>query len=222
MNPVAYYELHATVTTPQEQLEYHPFYERFSRDCEEMKLKPIAVGVDYKDGFKKLAQTAQYIKTDLETAKQRVAGIGKQLEEKGYNVIRLKVEAVANSLKKKLEKTTDEVFFETHIIINLEHASVDANGYYNKGNELTRVSRINRDIFEKYGYPRFIPLSFNLKKPDTCFVTIRGYNKGYDEHVKDTDDTVSTLEKNGFSINKVIREITFYDTNQDVDSEPIE
>jgi len=215
----AFYELHVTVETPQDQESYFEFYDKFQTDCAELKLKPICVGVAYIGGFRKFAQTALYIKADLDTAKLRLDTIATSLLDLGYQVIRKKVEAVANSLKGCLLRTEGDIYFETHIIVDMGASCVDPEGLYNPDiiEPLRILESLNVDIFNKYKYPRYIPLSFNLKKPNMCFVTLRGYNQTFEEHEMIITDVCDRIP---FPKVKIIREITYYDTNQDIDSEP--
>lgn len=105
-----------------------------------------------------------------------------------------------------------ETFFETHIVI------------HSPGPELLALHGLNRELLAEWRQTRgqHVPLSFNLKKPDECFVTLRSPTvrgpdaKSSREHARAQEAAaIERLQALGFAVVKSIREVTVYDSNPD-------
>lgn len=86
--------------------------------------------------------------------------------------------------------------------------------------ELLRVRELNMWCNQNLRERRcYVPLSFNLKHSEQCFITLRCYDSSRQETLAYEQTCREKIEQAGFEIIKCIREVTIEDDNAAVDSE---
>jgi len=210
------YELHHTIDldnpTPDE-------FQRFSKICEAEKLKPIHVGILYSTGWKRLMQTSKYVPGTMSDATTELARIDKLLKDYNYQMIRKKIEMMAQSMSQKYETLPEDKYYETHIVVKIDEGYWDGDKFQ-KTKDIEMMEKLNEECMKNILHRKLtVPLSFNLKKKNECFITVRSYGvkkveaEKWEEHCKDL------IKQKGYEIIKSIREGVELDDNWKIDSE---
>lgn len=212
------YEIHVTIepVNPDDKV-----IREFNEVCVAHKMKPIYVGVAYTTGFKRFLQSSKYIIGTYAEADLTAWTCEKILADK-FIIARVKIEAVAKSLEKiYYEKLPSNYYFENHTVISLKENYLP-DGVFTMTDELKIIEGVNKQSYATMGRPLKIPLSFNAKHPNQCFITVRSYDCGYLENNYRVKNTLDHLERRGYDesrLIKVIREVVCDDTNPWVDAE---
>lgn len=201
--------------------------ERFRQLCVSEGLKPIFVGILYEHGrgYRRLMQTSKYVTGTYEVAVDCMFFCANMVRYGGFDVLRTKIEMLAGCWDEghaALPVTKAEAaFFETHIVVSHPDSS-------ERSQKLSALQGLNRELLAEWRQTRgrHVPLSFNLRKPEECFVTLRAPTalgpeaRSSRESARAQEDAaIERLTTLGFPVIKSIREVTVYDSNPDVDSE---
>jgi hypothetical protein len=206
---------------------------RFTKFCQTHKLKPIYVGVLYTrppagPGFKRFLQTSEYLVGSFASAQNRLQETSNLLEEEGFLVLRRKIETTAASMAEAmpilpLSEDKTQWYYETHIVLKLdeEYLSPGPTGdlVFKPLEKMKKVIALNHECNANLkNHHLYIPLSFNMKYKQQCFITVRSYGCPRAEADAYVSSCLQKIEQN-FEIIKTIREAVVYDDNARIDSE---
>ena len=182
------YEIHVTVQTPHMLT--------FINDCHQMGVKPIVIETQKNDCFDNQVMTSSKHKGDDYMI--TLHSICDQLKEKGYHIIRQKVE-----IRPQVMKDPNHIYYESHLRLKL-----------------------NRDFDRSILYDLCKQLDFhlskNLFKKDTEFdyqmITYRKYNMSFDNFIMGIEKMKQKLIEINVIFDKVEIEECVYDSNVKVDA----
>ena len=182
------YEVHVTVEKAYD-------IDKFKRDCEWMKVKPIIIET----------QNGQLIENQVMTSSKHVGDdymitlnkITTWLIGLGYKVIREKVE------KKPIPtKDIDFKYYECHFRLKMDRS-------------------FDKDIIKKLCVDNGFHLSRNLFKHDKYFIyqmcTFRSNHISYHQFLYQITKFSLRLQENGMKYDKIETEECIYDTNENID-----
>lgn len=213
------FEVHITIDISEPT---HEDEERFRQVCTMSMMKPIVVGVWYEYsglGFQKFFQTSRYVSGTLQDAIRVKNECVDFVQAAGFRVRRRKIEAIASTWAPvEVDTHAKDIFYETHVVIRLKSLYL-TDGSFTPSNELSVVRDLNHLCNQNLVSRKcFVPLSFNLKHSEQCFITLRCYGTRQ-ESLDYENSCKTTIESLGFEIIKCIREVTLEDDNTAVDSE---
>ena len=227
----ATFEIHLTVGPFDPSEEETSLFTNF---CTRQKLKPIYVGVLYTKppfgpGFKRFLQTSEYLVGSFESAEKRLNDTSHLLEQEGFLVLRRKIETTASSMAEALpilplEEDKTRWYYETHIVLKLdeEYLAISHAGdqvFKPPREKMKKVIALNHECNANLeSHHLYIPLSFNMKYKQQCFITVRSYGCSRAEADTYVSYCIQKIEKD-FEIVKTIREAVVYDDNARIDSE---
>ena len=196
------FEAHVTVEAPDP-----PARERFRALCEELGVKCVLIELP-EGATTSQPMTSSYHRGGLPDVAKEVAGITTQLRAAGFDVTRVKLEAVVTN--EGVPDTEEEVrrfppgnYFEFHVKVSLP-----------LGTDLRPL----RELSARSG----AHLSRNALKRDSAgaqrFVTLRVYGEGRSRANARFEALLRELETGGYSLSNRLREYTLYDSNSSVDS----
>lgn len=182
------YEIHITVGTSN--------LDSFINDCTQIGVKPIVIETEKNNNFNNQVMTSSKYKGDdcLKVLKQ----ISRSLKDKGYQIIREKVEIRPLPIKNK-----SHIYYESHFRLKL-----------NKGFDRSNLIVLCKDCN--------FHLSKNLFKRDIDFdyqmITYRNYNQSFEEFKQVILNMKEKLTELNINFDKVEIEECIYDSNIKVDS----
>lgn len=199
------YEIHITVKNENIDID------KFKNDCKDLNVKPIVIDLESSNNIIKDVMTSSKHFGDNMSSYKESLRIYKELLNKGYNVIRNKIETVPwhMSAPKCLlnnDKIENDRYFESHIGVIISNKDKD---------KLTNlVNEINDNDFLKGK----VKMSQNFfKKVDNGLyvnmITYRSYNLGYIEFEKNVNYIKEILNSNNFKYEKIEVEFAIYDSN---------
>lgn len=201
------YEIHITVDTKhvyEHLAEDYKYFDTksFKSDCEDIGVKPIVIELEKKsDIIMHDVMTSSCIITDNAGAYSECNRISKELTQRGYKVIRKKIETVPyhpaapSMLSDKMPKNC---YFEAHIgcVISAEEKE-----------QLQMIAtchgaHLSKNFFKKIEGGKFVNM-----------ITHRSYSGNYDLFLKELEELKKDLTNHNFQFEKVITEFSIYDTN---------
>jgi hypothetical protein len=196
------FEAHVTV-------EAHdlPARERFRALCDELGVKCVLIELP-EGATRSQPMTSSYHRGELPDVAEEVAGIARRLRAGGFDVTRVKLEAVVTN--EGVPDTDEEAkrfpagnYFEFHVKVSLP-----------PGADLRPL----RELCARFG----AHLSRNALKRDTAgaqrFVTLRVYGEGRARANRRFEELLRELEAGGYALSNKLREYTLYDSNSSVDA----
>lgn len=188
--------------------------EAFARSCEEAGLKPLCLGLDYQDrGVVDVLQSTKYYEcADPAEPLRHMLRDAAALEASGFEVTRLKLEAMADNpgvprRDEDAEALPGDTYFEFHIKVGGREVSA--------ANDALLMD-LGRELTEELGVK--VPFSCNnMKGKDQRFLNLRTYGLGSQAADRLVDEVVRRAEAKGFQVSKVIREFIVFDTNKELD-----
>jgi hypothetical protein len=178
------YQIHVTVDPSTNPFE-------FKQICWELKVKPVMV---FNRGAGHDLITSSIVEDNPYDA---MLDIAKKLEEKGFNVVRQKIETVPWNPKIEGMKTHNS-YYEAHFTV--------------KTVDITDAEEVGF-IAEQHG----AKLSFNAQHKYTTYVTLRDREADRDTFYKKFQALLKNLLDFQFEVSKVITEFAVFDSNPDHD-----
>lgn len=196
------YEIHITVAQA-------PSYEQFVADCKDIEVKPVVLDLHTNaNGIIKDVMTSSTLVGNNHTVIEEVDRITVELEQRGYRVVRQKVETVPWHPHTAAERTEDN-YFEAHIPVTLMEENQE------KLYDLTKRhpgSHLSRNILKKHNDGTYIMM-----------VTIRHNDCDHPTFVTRVNRLKGALAESGFDFGaKDIVEWAIYDNNISHDAEWME
>lgn len=196
------YEIHITVAQA-------PSYEQFVVDCKDIEVKPVVLDLHTNaNGIIKDVMTSSTLVGNNQTVIEEVDRITVELEQRGYRVVRQKVETVPWHPHTAAERTEDN-YFEAHIPVTLMEENQE------KLYDLTKRhpgSHLSRNILKKHNDGTYIMM-----------VTIRHNDCDHPTFVTRVNRLKGALAESGFDFGaKDIVEWAIYDNNISHDAEWME
>ena len=214
------FEIHVTV-------EVDSFLESisgFKDDCKDIGVKPIVIDLEINDGsILKDVMTSSKFFGDNRTAYEESERIVKELKDRGYKVVRNKIESVPWHPAAPVISTGNEIpngcYFESHIgvlispddkitlnnfIKNLENRyAIEFSGVGDPLTSLSGTAKLSQNFFKK-------------SNDGSKFVNMLTYRSNMCNRSKFTlevDGIKHLLKEQGFDFEKVELEYAVYDTN---------
>ncbi len=192
------YEIHVTIKNPGD-------VDKFKEDCQEIQVKPIVI--DLQDNNSKTimldVMTSSVFYGDNAGAYNKTREITYFLKEKGYEVVRQKIETVpwhpaAPSNKHVTPVMPKNCYFESHLqIITTTDRKPELEIIAKKNN-----AHLSRNFFKKVSENEYI-----------IMVTLRTKKGTYEEFKTELEVLKSNLAAADFQIKKFEVEFSIYDTN---------
>lgn len=189
------YEIHVTIKSTKD-IEY------FKKICQELEVKPIILDLQVMSDY----MTSSVFMGNNGEAIREVERISKGLKDKGFDVLREKVETVPWHPAAPREKDQhpimpDNCYFECHLAVKLHENQQEEleNLIQDVGKEGMRLHK-SRNIFKKY-----------IDGQITQMLTYRLYDKTYEEfkaNIQILEQKIKTI----FNLDKIIIEFSVYDT----------
>jgi len=203
------YEIHITVN-----VESGIDIEKYKKDCEEINVKPIVLDLQSQTGEKVMddVMTSSKMLGNNGQAFDEMKRISNELTDRGYNVIREKIEAAFWHPKAPFKEFGDtemakDCYFECHFGVICDDEVLSKLSDIAKNTS----SHLSRNAFKKYTNGTYkIMLSY------------RSYDKMYEDFRAHLDHIVSELSKNNFKVDKEIVEFSIYDTKVNHDKKWLE
>lgn len=211
------YEIHVTV----EADSFLESISEFKEDCKDIGVKPIVIDLEINDGsILKDVMTSSKFFGDNRTAYEESERIVKSLRDKGYKVVRNKIESVPWHPAAPQDKDKDHplwhgdpipngCYFESHIGVSI---------YPNQKEDLEtfiRSTLTNGHLIELSGTAK-LSQNFFKKSNDGRFVNMLTYRSNMCERPKfelEVKGIQQLLKEEGFDFEKVEVEYAVYDTN---------
>jgi NTP pyrophosphatase (non-canonical NTP hydrolase) len=186
----------------------------FRYDCEDIGVKPIVIDLEINDGsVLKDVMTSSKFFGDNRTAYEESERIVKELKDRGYKVVRNKIESVPWHPAAPVISTGREIengcYFESHIgiiINNDEKRSLNhfVNEFLMNSDEveLTGTAKLSQNFFKKNDDGKFVNM-----------LTYRSNTCGRIKFQSEVEMIKSLLEEYCYDYEKVEIEYAVYDTN---------
>ncbi|KAL6069961.1 Ankyrin repeat-containing protein [Balamuthia mandrillaris] len=170
--------------------------EKFKDVCKELRLKPVLIELPYGQTQEQL-MTSSWARGNEETAVEEAKKVASALHSRGFQVVRVKVEATASNRGVPQTPPDDpQRYFEFHVKMLVEDEE-----------------RLRALVAPHHGH-----LSRNSLKgeKDVKFITLRVYGKGKVAAFADLEALLLSLKDE--KVLAVHREYAVYDTNVELDS----
>ena len=205
------FEIHVTV-------EANSFLEsisEFKEDCKDIGVKPIVIDLEINDGsILKDVMTSSKFFGDNRTAYEESERIVKSLRDKGYKVVRNKIESVpwhpAAPVMSRGEVIPNGCYFESHIGVTI---------YPDQKEDLEtfiRSTLTNGHLIELSGTAKLSQNFFKKSNDGSRFVNMLTYRSnmcGRPKFELEVKVIQQLLKEEGFDFEKVEVEYAVYDTN---------
>ncbi len=197
------YEIHITIDTVSD-------IEKFKFDCETIGVKPILLDLHLKNnGIIKDLMTSSIFYGNNKGAYEETKRISSQLIERGYSILREKIETVpwhpaAPTLEFNNNEMPNNCYFECHLNILCND---------DKRKSLEEITKyfgfvhLSRNVFKRFDDGNYVIMA-----------TVRSYTKTYEDFKNDILLLKNELCNNDFEIQKEIIEFSIYDTKINHDS----
>lgn len=213
------FEIHVTVEVDlpigdgDVTTDWYGSISEFKEDCKDIGVKPIVIDLEINDGsILKDVMTSSKFFGDNRTAYEESERIVKSLRDKGYKVVRNKIESVPWHPAAPVISTGREIengcYFESHIgviINNDEKKSLNyfVNDFLNGDDvELTGTTKLSQNFFKKKDDGKFVNM-----------LTYRSNTCGRITFQSEVEMIKSLLEEYCYDYEKVEVEYAVYDTN---------
>ena len=208
------FEIHVTVEADS-FLDTRWAISDFKEDCKDIGVKPIVIDLEINDGsILKDVMTSSKFFGDNRTAYEESERIVKSLRDKGYKVVRNKIESVpwhpAAPVMSRGEAIPNGCYFESHIGVSI---------YPNQKEDLEtfiRSTLTNGHLIELSGTAKLSQNFFKKSNDGNRFVNMLTYRSnmcGRPKFTLEVDEIKHLLKEEGFDFEKVEVEYAVYDTN---------
>lgn len=207
------FEIHVTIKPDNTYIDFT--IDEFKSDCELIGVKPIVIDLEINDGsiIKDVMTSSKHF-GDNRSSYEESKRIVKELESRGYVVVRNKIESVPWHPAAPVISTGKEIpngcYFESHIgvLIKPEQKEELNNFVFNV------IS--NNDLIELSGTAKLSQNFFKKSKDGSKFVNMLTYRSnicGSPKFKLEVEGIKHLLQEEGFEFEKVEVEYAVYDTN---------
>ena len=215
------FEIHITVDGDKSKREnFHFDIDEFKEDCSLVGVKPILIDLEINDGsIMKDVMTSSKFFGDNRTAYEESERIVKELKDRGYNVVRNKIESVPWHPAAPVISTGNEIpngcYFESHIGVTINPDQKEDLETF------IRSTLTNGHLIELSGTAKLSQNFFKKSNDGSRFVNMLTYRSNmcgrplFEAEVKGIQHL---LKEEGFYFEKVEVEYAVYDTNVTHDS----
>lgn len=192
------FEIHVTIKDPKN-------IEQFKQDCQLIGVKPIVLDLQNNNSETVMmdVMTSSVFYGDNPGAYNKAWEITYFLKEKGYNVVRQKIETLpwhpaAPSAKHANPVMPKNCYFESHVqIVTTQDRRKDLEDIATKNN-----SHLSRNFFKKISDNQYI-----------IMITLRKREGTYEDFLLELENLKNDLAEKGFEYKKLEVEFSIYDTN---------
>ena len=191
----------------------------FSAACrgegEAPRMKGLLLNLDYEGrGFVGVLQSSRYVRGTLDEARHAADEDARILADRGFEVVRRKVEAVATNegvpqTAEDATRSPADRYFEFHLLVDGKRGPIS-------NEDVASLRGIARDMSARLGVP--VPLSYNALKPAQRFLNLRARAVGLADamvHVHALEEQIN--ETGALGVVKVIAEYICADDNRALD-----
>ena len=210
------FEIHVTVDGDKSKKEnFHFEIDDFKEDCSIVGVKPIIIDLEINDGsIIKDVMTSSKFFGDNRGAYEESERIVKELRDRGYDVVRNKIESVPWHPAAPVTSTGREIengcYFESHIGVTiLPNQKEDLETFI-------RSTLTNGHLIELSGTAKLSQNFFKKSNDGNRFVNMLTYRSnmcGRPKFTLEVDGIKHLLKEEGFDFEKVEVEYAVYDTN---------
>ena len=210
------FEIHVTVDGDKSKREnFHFEIDEFKEDCSLVGVKPIVIDLEINDGYIiKEVMTSSKFFGDNRGAYEESERIVKELRDRGYDVVRNKIESVPWHPAAPVTSTGREIengcYFESHIGVTiLPNQKEDLETFI-------RSTLTNGHLIELSGTAKLSQNFFKKSNDGNRFVNMLTYRSnmcGRPKFTLEVDEIKHLLKEEGFDFEKVEVEYAVYDTN---------
>jgi NTP pyrophosphatase (non-canonical NTP hydrolase) len=205
------FEVHVTI----EADSFLESISEFKEDCKDIGVKPIVIDLEINDGsIIKDVMTSSKFFGDNRTAYEESERIVKELRDRGYKVVRNKIESVpwhpAAPVISRGEAIPNGCYFESHIGVTI---------YPEQKEDLQtfiRSTLTNGHLIELSGTAKLSQNFFKKSNDGSRFVNMLTYRSnmcGRPKFTLEVEGIKHLLKEEGFDFEKVEVEYAVYDTN---------
>lgn len=213
------FEIHVTVKPDNSYVEFS--IDEFKKDCDLVGVKPIVIDLEINDGsIIKDVMTSSKFFGDNRTAYEESERIVTELKNRGYNVVRNKIETVPWHPAAPVISTGKEIpngcYFESHIgIIISPEEKEDLNelvDFLNDGIcEFSGTAKLSRNFFKKSESGKFVNM-LTYRSNKIAYKEFESEVRSIEKIISGENDwSLSNFKK--FDYEKVELEYAVYDTN---------
>jgi len=180
------------------------------------RMKGLLLNLDYVNrGFVGVLQSSRYVRGTLEDARIGADEDARILADKGFEVVRKKIEAVATNegvplTMEDAQRAEQDRYFEFHLLVDGKNGPIS-------NEDVASLRSIAHEMSARLRQP--VPLSYNALKPAQRFLNLRAHGMGLDDamvHVRELEEQVGRTGVLG--VVKVISEYICADDNRALDN----
>lgn len=202
------FEIHVTVESPKD-------IDKFKQACSLIEVKPIVIDLEINDGsvIKDVMTSSKHF-GDNRTAYEESERIVSELKNRGYKVVRNKIESVPWHPAAPVISTGKEIpngcYFESHLGVVIKPEEKE------RLNEFVKYTLTDSHLIELSGTAKLSQNFFKKSKDGSSFINMLTYRSnmcGSPKFKLEVEGIKHLLEEEGFEFEKVEVEYAVYDTN---------
>jgi NTP pyrophosphatase (non-canonical NTP hydrolase) len=206
------FEIHVTINQDK-SFDFN--IDEFKEDCSLVGVKPIVIDLEINDGsiIKDVMTSSKHF-GDNRTAYEESERVVKELKDKGYKVVRNKIESVPWHPAAPVMSTGKEIpngcYFESHIGVTIYPDQKD------ELNDFVKSTLTDGSLIELSGTAKLSQNFFKKSKDGSKFVNMLTYRSnmcGSPKFKLEVEGIKHLLVEEGFEFEKVEVEYAVYDTN---------
>jgi NTP pyrophosphatase (non-canonical NTP hydrolase) len=202
------FEIHVTVESPKD-------IDKFKQACSLIEVKPIVIDLEINDGslIKDVMTSSKHF-GDNRTAYEESERIVSELKNRGYKVVRNKIESVPWHPAAPVISTGKEIpngcYFESHLGVVIKPEEKESL------NEFVKYTLTDSHLIELSGTSKLSQNFFKKSKDGSSFINMLTYRSnmcGSPKFKLEVEGIKHLLKEEGFEFEKVEVEYAVYDTN---------
>lgn len=202
------FEIHVTVESPKD-------IDKFKQACSLIEVKPIVIDLEINDGslIKDVMTSSKHF-GDNRTAYEESERIVSELKNRGYKVVRNKIESVPWHPAAPVISTGKEIpngcYFESHLGVVIKPEEKE------RLNEFVKYTLTDSHLIELSGTAKLSQNFFKKSKDGSSFINMLTYRSnmcGSPKFKLEVEGIKHLLKEEGFEFEKVEVEYAVYDTN---------
>lgn len=202
------FEIHVTIESPKD-------IDKFKDACSLIEVKPIVIDLEINDGsvIKDVMTSSKHF-GDNRTAYEESERIVSELKNRGYKVVRNKIESVPWHPAAPIISTGKEIpngcYFESHLGVVIKPEEKE------RLNEFVKYTLTDSHLIDLSGTAKLSQNFFKKSKDGSKFVNMLTYRSnmcGSPKFKLEVEGIKHLLQEEGFEFEKVEVEYAVYDTN---------
>lgn len=185
-------------------------------DAETPHMKGLLLNLDYEEqGFVGVLQSSRYVRGTLAEARAAADEDARLLTERGFEVVRRKVEAVVTNdgvpqTAADAQRSPADRYFEFHLLVDGKNGPIS-------NEDVVSLRGIAHAMRDQLGVP--VPLSYNALKPAQRFLNLRARGVGIEQAMVNVRELESRINATGvLGVRKIISEYICSDDNRALDN----